>query len=148
MTYSDELIAFVTESNRIEGIHRAPTGRELLAHETFLALDEIEVVDLEAFVYRVAGAELRRKPGMDVRIGNHIPRPGGPEIAHMLAVMLTDIAEDSPSPYKMHCAYETLHPFTDGNGRSGRVLWAWMMPDPFALPFLHRWYYQSLDALR
>ena len=50
------------------------------------------------------------------------------------------------------CAYEMLHPFMDGNGRSGRALWAWMMlrlgQDPFALLFLHRFYYQTLENSR
>jgi len=40
----------------------------------------------------------------------------------------------------------------DGNGRSGRAIWAWQMlgdeQDPFAIPFLHRFYYQTLDASR
>ena len=58
------------------------------------------------------------------------------------------------SPYDVHCEYEDLHPFMDGNGRTGRALLAWMMirrkgwESTFALPFLHRWYYQSLDRLR
>jgi Fic family protein len=56
------------------------------------------------------------------------------------------------SPYQQHHQYESLHPFTDGNGRSGRTIWAWHMMrvgrDPFALPFLHRFYYQALEAGR
>lgn len=53
-------------------------------------------------------------------------------------------------PWKMHVAFEKLHPFMDGNGRTGRALWAWHMKqlglDPFALSFLHRFYYQTLAA--
>jgi Fic family protein len=39
----------------------------------------------------------------------------------------------------------------DGNGRTGRMLWAWHMKhqgrDPFLRPFLHTWYYQTLQYL-
>ncbi len=56
------------------------------------------------------------------------------------------------SPFEAHVAYEKSHPFMDGNGRSGRAIWAWMMQreglDPYSLQFLHRWYYQSLNAAR
>lgn len=45
-----------------------------------------------------------------------------------------------------------LHPFMDGNGRTGRAVWAWAMQrdgqDPFALSFLHRFYYQTLEYSR
>jgi len=51
-----------------------------------------------------------------------------------------------------HFFLDTIHPFIDGNGRSGRVLWAWQEQragrDPFALSFLQRWYYDSLDEGR
>ena len=49
--------------------------------------------------------------------------------------------------YTLHHEYETLHPFTDGNGRSGRVLWLWMLGGIKNTPlgFLHHWYYQSLS---
>jgi hypothetical protein len=142
---------FVRESNRIEGISREPLQRELDAHAAFLALPTVTVEDLESFVSLIAGVPLRRAVGQDVSVGSHVPPPGGPEIERDLARLL-DVANADNDPYEVHVSYELLHPFLDGNGRSGRVLWAWQMRrlgrDPFSLPFLHRFYYQSLDAAR
>jgi hypothetical protein len=144
------LEAFVRESNRIEGILREPTETELRATRTTLTLHRIGVGHLEAFVAQVADAALRDQPGMDVRVGAHVPPPGGPHIRSELTALLTAVEAFDISEFEAHIAYETLHPFMDGNGRSGRVLWAWHMQnaglDPFALPFLHRFYYQTLDA--
>jgi hypothetical protein len=146
------LADFVRESNRIEGIHRDPTPTELHAHERLLGLDSVTVGELEDFVHRVAGAELRRVPGMDVRVGRHVPPLGGPHIEARLDNILAAVRYHELGPYEAHRQYEILHPFRDGNGRSGRALWAWQMRrdgrDPFALPFLHAYYYQSLDAAR
>lgn len=139
---------FVTESNRIEDIHREPTDAEIDEHERFIALDRIAVADLEQFVsvYQ-PDARLRDMPGLNVRVGNHYPPPGGPEIRPALEALLTDMSD----PYTTHVRYETLHPFTDGNGRSGRALWAWQMMNAHGripLGFLHTFYYQSLSGAR
>jgi hypothetical protein len=146
------LIPFIRESNFIENIKRKPTTGEINAHKAFLALERVTVADMETFVTDVAAVPLRRALGQDVIVGRHRPPPGGPEIEHYLEDILRHVNVPTLTPYDAHCEYETLHPFLDGNGRSGRVLWAWMMDregqDPFALSFLHRWYYQSLDAAR
>lgn len=146
-----DLRDFVAESNRIEGIQRT-MQREIEAHETLLSLDELAVEHMEIFVAHVQpGAKLRRHVGLDVRVGPHVPPPGGPEIEQGLAQLLIGIdgAPWGTTPWENHVAYESLHPFTDGNGRSGRALWAWQMikegRDPFALPFLHRSYYDALN---
>jgi hypothetical protein len=112
----------------------------------------VTVADLEKFVDDVAGASLRRQPGMDVVVGSHVPPPGGSKIESHLVELLADIQGFDISPWEAHVEYETLHPFGDGNGRSGRVLWAWQMAqegnDPFAISVLHRMYYQALEAPR
>ena len=145
------LLDFVRESNRIEGIHREPNQTEMLAHKTFLAIEgDIRPWHLRDFVLAVAGAPMRLEPGMNVIVGGHRPKPGGPEVGWDLDNLCDYVGTELPSPYEMHVRYETLHPFMDGNGRSGRVWWAWYMEqlglDAFALPFLHRFYYQALDA--
>lgn len=143
---------FVAESNRIEGIKRV-TQYERDAHKELWSLEEVLVGDVEKFVARVAKAELRDRVGMNVRVGTHVPPRGGPRIRSDLVDLLAAMNERRPPvPYYWHCEYETLHPFMDGNGRSGRALWAWHMMhvghDPFALGFLHTFYYQALDADR
>lgn len=144
------VVEFVRESNRIEGIRREPTAGEIAAHKAFFGLRRVTVPDVERLVSELAGAELRDRPGMNVRVGFHLPLPGGPQIRNALWSLLDGL--DDLTPFEAHVAYETLHPFMDGNGRSGRALWVWMMRDlglnAFELPFLHRWYYQSLDAQR
>ena len=140
---------FVKESNKIEGILREPTSKEIIALEDFIDLPEIFVADVSNFVaINQPGAILRDKPELDVQVGTHLPPPGGPKIREDLETLLERIYEYTP--YQFHNVYETLHPYTDGNGRSGRAIWAWSMVNRHGLSalklgFLHRWYYQSLQ---
>ncbi len=146
------LVEFVRESNLIEGIDRAPADYELEAHRRLLACDFLTPKGVEDFVFDICGKQLRREVGMDVRVGPHFPPKGGPRIATQLETLLEAVNARGFDSFTAHVVYEKLHPFMDGNGRSGRAIWAWMMQregrDPFSLPFLHRWYYQSLDASR
>lgn len=146
----EELINFIRESNRIEGILRDPTDAEIAASETFLSKDAVTVSGLQAFVSACQpGASLRTQYGMDVRVGSHRPPLGGPKILSGLESLVLGVAAGI-HPYSIHLDYEHLHPFTDGNGRSGRILWAWQMLDQERFPrlmlgFLHAFYYQVLE---
>lgn len=151
------LTDFVRESNRIEGITREPYADEVTATEQFLAWPELNRLRVHALVKEYQpNARLRDTPGMSVRIGNHIPPPGGAAIRNNLDLLLVLVSERVLSPYESHQRYEALHPFTDGNGRSGRAIWLWQMMHSgsrnedmaLGLGFLHCWYYQSLQAAR
>lgn len=149
----DDVRHFVTESNRIEGIHRKPTMAELRAHCVFLAVDYVTIDALETLVGVVApGKPLRDRSGLNVRVGNHIPPPGGPNVTAALHLLLDDV-NGFEDPHAVHVRYETLHPFMDGNGRSGRALWLWQMINQreayhaLRMGFLHLFYYQTLAAI-
>lgn len=147
----EDIRSFVSESNRIEGIRRRPTSKELLAHIALLQAPALTVQEVSAFVQAVAGKPIRSQIGMDVRVGNHFPPKGGPYVWSALQAILSD-ANRGAHPYGVHQAYEHLHPFMDGNGRSGRAIWLWQMmrqrdaQHVLTMGFLHAFYYQALEA--
>lgn len=150
---------FIEESNHIEGIDRAPTPEEEQELGRFLSLKELTTAHLKKFVsiYQ-PNAVLRDKPGLNVCVmkkGKVIfeAPPGGRGIKAELDTILS-AANGTPEgesrqelAFHIHQKYEHLHPFTDGNGRSGRAIWLWMMGDA-PLGFLHQFYYQALNNWR
>ena len=133
-------IDFIRESNKIEGINRNPTQEEIDEFNRFMDLKSVTVKELQRFVsvYQ-PDARLRDVYGLNVRVGNYYPPFGGPEIYPALEAIL-----NLQNSFEQHISYEKLHPFTDGNGRSGRALWAWNHRD-LSLGFLHRFYYDTLN---
>lgn len=149
-----KLLSFLIESNRIEGIMDGEEARSLMGvATTFLCKDRLTVSDVTQLAQLIDPAiRLRDKPGLNVRISSgYVPPPGGAEIADNLKLILV-MANEAVDPVKVHHEFESLHPFTDGNGRTGRLIWLWQMVNQhdygMGLGFLHMWYYQSLDRGR
>ena len=140
---------FIYESNAIEGIYRAPSALEVSSFRIFMEMPELTFDDVLVLQAVFAPAKpLRSEPYMNVRVGDHIAPPGGIAIPLRLKEIIAD-ANAGDNPWQTHVDFESLHPFIDGNGRTGRAIWAWHMQrlgrDPFNLSFLHRFYYQTLE---
>lgn len=155
----DLTFLFVKESNEIESILRDPTPAEVEAHIALWALTDVTIDSLIDFLKELSntsdGAALRSKTGYDIRIGAHVPPRGGSRVVRELEEILKDVREETTHPFLIHQRYEALHPFMDGNGRSGRALWAYQMlrhgwhgKIGIKRLFLHEFYYQMFDFWR
>lgn len=153
-----QLEAFIRESWKIEG-YDEPAGLHTLmrVHREFIdsAMPTRAVLAEAALLFTGNVGVIRDREGLDVQVGNHLPLPGSPRIPEFLDNLLEHIVcEAALTSYEAHVEYENLHPFMDGNGRTGRMLWAWHMEytekDPYWVNrgFLHTFYYQSLGAKR
>lgn len=129
-----------------------------VTHEDVLALHKL--IAAGVMDQGVAG----RYRDIAVRIGRYAPPPA-PEISGLMRELLewwnTAVEKWSPviSSAILHCRFEEIHPFADGNGRVGRALALWELyrrgfdtHHVFSLDEFY-WndrprYYAALDAVR
>jgi len=144
--FYNRLLDFAVESNKIENIHDKESHEEHYSKLIkFLKLKELTLDNVCEFN---TWGELRDKQGMDVMVGDSVPPKGGYRIPKDL-VIITSWANSNENPFTIHREFENLHPFTDGNGRTGRVIWLWQMLNQHKYDlrylFLQKYYFQSLQ---
>lgn len=145
----DNIRKFIVESNKIEGIVKPLRKEEQDAYMNFLREPKMTIEAIQRLLKVVQpDAKLRDKYGLDVVVGNHIPPKGAPEVRNRLDGLLKLIDDEGLNLYQWHRLYQDLHPWTDGNGRSGRAIWLWQKNGECPIGFLHQWYYDSLREAR
>ncbi len=137
-----ELREYFRESNAIEDVHE-----ESAVDDTIEAWEYISGVDeLTHGVVQQAHEHIlrNRQPGIageyrDIRVYIDSHRPPPPVVVRSeMDKLLTWSPADPLEAIEWHIAFERIHPFADGNGRIGRVLYLWHCRQLDVTPILWR----------
>ena len=127
-TITDEFLdKFLEESNAIEGVHARSAKDD--AHKAWTYLATIEVLT-ETDIKEAHNILLQnRQPQIageyrtqQVYIGNEKP-PDPTAVPDLMAELLKITPTSAEEALEWHILFEQIHPFTDGNGRIGRMLY-------------------------
>jgi len=141
---------FLSESNHIEGMYHEPNAyffayeredrigdplvRDSVSAWTYLEknckrsitpYDVLELHSLQMFNSKLSVKEIGQFRKTMVFIGRHVP-PGAGSLHFHIDNLCQNMKEKNvKKAMDFHCEFESIHPFTDGNGRVGRLVWAW-----------------------
>ncbi len=143
---------FAQESNEIEGIFGE------VAHQNhkkallkFLTHPVVRISYLEEFVRAIEPKAVLREHDYQAVIIAGNRGLHGTLVKSALRTLLDRIHDNKITCFEAHMEYEAIHPFMDGNGRSGRVLWLWQRIKYGAWPnlsFKHSFYYEAFGFYR
>ena len=116
---------FATESNIIEGITSAKARMNMVhALGWFLKIRELALDEVVKFALELGPkCVLRDKLGMNVKVNGYYPVLGDPLMSTRINDLIFNMGRSDYTPFVVHCEFEKLHPFMDGNGRTGRAMW-------------------------
>lgn len=140
----EERDAFLRESNAIEGVFDEESFEDSVAAWEYLiqenTLNKGSILEAHALLMKRQGIEERYKGHFrdcDVYVGD---RKGvAPAVVSLMIgdwaarTMNSNMKLDSK---RLHVLYEYIHPFIDGNGRTGRMFMNWTRVKLFDEPIL------------
>lgn len=120
---------FIEESNAIEGVYGDEALRQSL--EAWRYLEERDELNHEVVKETHRLIMEKRQPVVAgryrdcrVRISGEFP-PAPSEVPGLMDDLLDWVPSDGEEAVEWHIRFEKIHPFADGNGRTGRMLYWW-----------------------
>lgn len=141
---NDDEILFLKESNAIEGVYDEDSLQQAIYAWEYLKSQDVldNSVVLKTHKILMLHQPLRpdergyfRKIG--VRVGSDIKMDYKEVPSRVWAWCLNTMRKSPPIDDKaLHIEYEHIHPFVDGNGRTGRMFMNWTRIKRMGLPIL------------
>lgn len=129
MSSSPTITEFLEESNAIESVYAESALTDALTAWDYLREQE----ELTHDVVKTTHEHLlqNRQPDISgeyrdvhVRIGGDVP-PHPMKIQDLMSDLLERTPETALDAVEWHVEFEKIHPFADGNGRVGRLIYLW-----------------------
>lgn len=131
-----ELSTFLDESNKIEGVYDNVSYNDAFEAWAYLIKQNILTLGVICETHRILmknQTDLQdHEKGYFRKVAVYI---GGHEAlnwklieSYLLMQFCFEVMRErpKPDPIKLHIVYEKIHPFVDGNGRTGRMFMNWL----------------------
>jgi len=136
MWTDDEILEFIIASNAIEGIDETdPESDYVCQHIDALKHAALTINPKNAhskiiwikYIHEALMENLCKPYGQWRQVGVHIGGHSGAyhtDIPHLMESWCKKNPTTEETIWLHHLDFEIIHPFVDGNGRTGRILWA------------------------